>query len=240
MLALLDDQPESVREGVRLGAGVKSAAVSDPGATACVSSIRSDSPCPGVGRRAPVAFSLGRNPRGGSSSASRSTSHTPFDELGGPGVGQRLRQTVAPGLVFGLQLAQLGPPCRPRLRPGRPAFVDGDAGVAALAEPALPLGVRHAPWSAAPAGVASDRRPWRAVSRRAGRAALTAGSVANPPEKNGGFFGPRLVNGTSRYPTLLPGTRLRVLNRLPAAFRDGSQHLGHHGWQLSVAALLCT
>ena len=124
VLALLDDQPESVREGVRLGAGVKSAAVSDPGATACVSSIRSDSPCPGVGRRAPVAFSLGRNPRGGSSSASRSTSHTPFDELGGPGVGQRLRQTVAPGLVFGLQ-AGAARPTVPAAASSGPAGVRG-------------------------------------------------------------------------------------------------------------------
>ena len=51
----------------------------------------------------------------------------PLEELGGPGVGQGLGQLVAPGLVFGLQLAELGqgrgPPRRPRPRPGRPPLL---------------------------------------------------------------------------------------------------------------------
>ena len=49
-----------------------------------------------------------------------------LEELGGPGVGQGLGQLLAPGLVLGLQLAELvdgvGPPLRPRpavLRAGR-------------------------------------------------------------------------------------------------------------------------
>ena len=46
-----------------------------------------------------------------------------LEELGGPGVGQGLGQTVSPGLVFLLQGPELGqgrdPPRRPRPRPGR-------------------------------------------------------------------------------------------------------------------------
>ena len=74
----------------------------------------------------------------------------PLEERGGPGVGQGLWQLVAPGLVLGLQLAELGhgrgPPLRPRRRPGRPRprrLLDGDAGVAPLAEAALAFGVRE-------------------------------------------------------------------------------------------------
>ena len=70
-----------------------------------------------------------------------------IEELGGSGVGQGLGQTVSPGLVFGLQGPELGqgrdPPRRPRLRPGRPPLLDGDAGVAALPVSSLALGVRQ-------------------------------------------------------------------------------------------------
>ena len=74
-----------------------------------------------------------------------------LEELGGPGVGQTLGQTVAPGLVLGLQLAEHGDGVGPLLRP-RPSVLrrprdrdgaDGLAGGAALPESALALGVRE-------------------------------------------------------------------------------------------------
>ena len=50
--------------------------------------------------------------------------------------------------ILGLEGPELGegrgPPFRPGLRPGRPRLPAGHAGVAALAEPALALGVGHA------------------------------------------------------------------------------------------------
>ena len=68
-----------------------------------------------------------------------------LEELGGPGVGQGLGQTVSPGLVFLLQGPELGqgrdPPRRPRPRPGRSPLLDRDAGGAAFPEAALALGV---------------------------------------------------------------------------------------------------
>ena len=63
--------------------------------------------------------------------------------------GQSLWELVAPGLVFGLQGAELegvGPPLRPRSAVLRALEgPDGLAGGAALAVPALAFGVGHAP-----------------------------------------------------------------------------------------------
>ena len=72
-----------------------------------------------------------------------------LEELGGPGVGQGLGQLVAPGLVLGLQLAELGhgrgPARRAGLRPRRALrpLLDGDGRPAALPEPVLAFGVRE-------------------------------------------------------------------------------------------------
>ena len=73
-----------------------------------------------------------------------------LEELARLGVGQTLGQTVAPGLVLGLQGAELGhgrgPARRAGLRPGRRALrplLDGDGRPAALPEPALAFGVRE-------------------------------------------------------------------------------------------------
>ena len=99
---------------------------------------------PGVGRRVQSR----PNPRGNSTSrASSSTSQTPSRSSAVLESARELGQLVAPSLVLGLQGPELGqgrgPPLRPRRRPGRPPLLDGDAGVAALAEAALALGVRE-------------------------------------------------------------------------------------------------
>ena len=121
-----------------------------------------------------VVFQSRPNPRGSStSSASRSTSQTPLEELGGPGVGEGLGQLVAPGLVLGLQGAELvdgvGPALRPRpsvlRRPRDRDGADGLAGGAARGRDAA------GPWAVRSPGRA--RRPARrALSREADGARL--------------------------------------------------------------------
>ena len=95
------------------------------------------------------AFQSRPKPRGSSTSrASRSTSQTPARSSAVREFGQGLGQLVAPGLVFGLEGAELADGVGPPLRP-RPAVLrahdgaDGLAGVAALAPAALALGVGH-------------------------------------------------------------------------------------------------
>ena len=90
-----------------------------------------------------------------------------LEELGGPGVGEGLGQLVAPGLVFGLQGAELaaggGQPLRPRQAVlGAHDGADGLAGGGALAVSAAPP-----PETATPAlgGVAQDSH-WRFAGSR--------------------------------------------------------------------------
>ena len=92
------------------------------------------------------------NPRGSSTSSwSRSTSHTASRSSAVSRVGQRLGQSIAPRLVFGLQGAQLldgrGPAGRAGLRPRRCSLLDGDGRSSALAVSALAfrVGQTHEP-----------------------------------------------------------------------------------------------
>ena len=74
-----------------------------------------------------------------------------LEELGSPGAGQGLGQSVAPRLVLALESAKhsngVGPLLRPRpsvlRRPRDRDRADGLAGGAALPEPALAFGVRE-------------------------------------------------------------------------------------------------
>ena len=102
---------------------------------------------PGVGVRAPGVSVASEPPRQLDVEGVEVDVADSLAELGGSGVAQGLGQLVAPGLVLGLQLAELGqgrdPPRRPRLRPGRRALRplhDGDARVAA-AERVVGVGV---------------------------------------------------------------------------------------------------
>ena len=171
--ALLDDQPESVRGGRPPGGGREVGRGQRPGRRrACRASGRI-SPCPGVGRRCRT------RPRGARRSGSRPA--TP--------AGRRAKPRIRPAAGA----------ARPRPRPTVPAAASsGPAGGAALAEPALPLGVRHCPLVGRPGG--RGGRPaavaccFAAGSLAARRSRLEAWPTL--PEKKRGFFGPRLVNGT--------------------------------------------
>ena len=99
------------------------------------------------------AFQSRPKPRGSSTSrASRSTSQTPARSSAVRESARDSGQLVAPGLVFGLEGAELADGVGPLLRP-RPAVLrrrprdldraDGLAGGAALPEPALAFGVRE-------------------------------------------------------------------------------------------------
>ena len=118
MITLLDDQPERVREGVRLG-GREVGGGQRPGAGVRVEH-QSDSPMDpgggGVGVGAPSVAS--EPPRQLDVEGVEVDVAHALEELGGPGVGEGLGQLIAPSLVLGLQGAELGQ--WPRRRPGRP------------------------------------------------------------------------------------------------------------------------
>ena len=72
-------------------------------------------PDPRCGRRAPRRSVASEPPRQLEVEGVEVDVADALEELGGPGVGQGLGQSVAPGLVLGLQLAELRP--RRALRP---------------------------------------------------------------------------------------------------------------------------
>ena len=94
-------------------------------------------PDPRCGRRAPRRSVASEPPRQLEVEGVEVDVADALEELGGPGVGQGLGQSVAPGLVLGLQLAEL----RPRPRSSAPGGASAAAGAPAAALVKVEAGV---------------------------------------------------------------------------------------------------